>query len=70
MSFLGPPLANSITLFPGATAVVSGSGFNILPNGGPLLITRETHGDLVQQEWSAISVTATGYVGVNETFEM
>ena len=68
---IGPPLSDSVTLYPASSGTItSGQGFNLLPNGGPLTITRETHGDLVQSAWRAVSATASVYVGVAEIFEV
>ena len=61
------PPTNRFTLSLQTTAVLD-QGINVYPTGQPLVLTIETHGDLVTRAWTAISATASQSVTVIEVF--
>ncbi len=59
--------SNNLTLSLEQTAV-DGAGIILFPTNDPLILTYESHGDLVTRAWSAIATVADEEISVIETF--
>lgn len=62
-----PPPSGTATFYPGNT-VVANVGITLGSTSHPILMTVETHGDLVKQRWSAIHSAGGVSVFVSEGY--
>jgi len=54
----------TVSTDPGVTL---GGGVNLLPTVGPVTLTIETHGDVVQRPWYGIASSGMATIGIIET---